>query len=202
MEIEQLPFETDLKQSMVAQAKSLRLPAGETLMADGAFVAGVPIVLRGLVKVTRFEADRELLLYYIRPGESCVMSFAAALHSQPSQVVATTEQDTELLLIPAEQLPHWHRRFPRLQRYFIDLYDQRYQGLIQTIDQLAFQKLDERLLAYLHQKQQLTGTADLRLTHQQIAADLGTTREVISRVLKKLERSGHLILSRQAIVMQ
>ena len=88
-----------------------------------------------------------------------------------------------------------------MQQYFIDLYSQRYQGLIQTIDQLAFQKLDERLLHYLRQKQQLSGQDRLSLTHQQIASDLGTTREVISRVLKKLAQEGHLQLGRHQILL-
>ncbi len=194
-----LPFETELKHLLAEQAQLVTLASGEVLLRDGSFVSAVPIVLRGLVKVLRYEADRELLLYYIRPGESCIMSFSAALQAQPSQVLATAETDTELLLLPVEKLSDWHRQYPRLQQYFIHLYSQRYQGLIHTIDQLAFQKLDERLLYHLRQKQQLCGESRLSLTHQQIANDLGTTREVISRVLKKLEREGLVQLGRHEI---
>lgn len=196
-----LPFETELRRLLAEQARLVSLAPDEVLLRNGSFVSAVPMVLHGLVKVLRYEADRELLLYYIRPGESCIMSFSAALQAQPSQVLATTETDTELLLLPAEKLPDWHRQYPRLQQYFIDLYSQRYQGLIATIDQLAFQKLDERLLHYLRQKGELSGQRRLNLTHQQIASDLGTTREVISRVLKKLEREGHLKLGRHEILL-
>ena len=102
---DRLPFETELKHLLAEQAQLVTLAPDEVLLRNGSFVSAVPIVLQGLVKVLRYEADRELLLYYIRPGESCIMSFTAALQTQPSQVLATTDADTHLLLLPADKLP-------------------------------------------------------------------------------------------------
>jgi len=198
-----LPFhDAELKGLLSTQGIRKRVPEGTILLQEGAFVQAVPIVLEGLLKVERYDTERELLLYYIRPGESCIMSFQAALREQPSRVVATAEVDTELLLLPAAVVGDWHRRFPVLQQYYLDLFTLRYEGLISTIDQLAFRKLDDRLLHYLKEKAQALGQQVLSLTHQQIASELGTSREVVSRILKKLERDGQLALGRNEIRMR
>ena len=198
-----LPFhDVELHALLSAQGIRKQVPEGTVLLQEGAYVQAVPIVLEGLLKVERYDTERELLLYYIRPGESCIMSFQAALRAQPSRVVATAEVDTELLLLPATVVGDWHRRFPVLQQYYLDLFTLRYEGLITTIDQLAFRKLDDRLLHYLEEKAQALGQQVLGLTHQQIAGELGTSREVVSRILKKLEKEGRLVLGRNEIRMR
>lgn len=195
-----LPFhDPALVDLIVREGRQQQVPAGTVILQDGAYVQAVPIVLAGLLKVARYDTERELLLYYIRPGESCIMSFQSALRGQPSRVVATTEMDSDLLLLPVDRLADWHRRFPVMQQYYLDLFTLRYEGLISTIDQLAFRKLDTRLLHYLEEKARLLGRNSLELTHQQIAGDMGTSREVVSRVLKKLEKDGYLNLGRNEI---
>jgi CRP/FNR family transcriptional regulator len=192
-------MEPELRAAVEREGRLVELGAGEALLRPGAYVAGAPLVIEGLVKVDQVEEDRELLLYYLHPGESCVMSFQAALQGRPSQVAAYTEQPTRFYLLPAERLREWNHRYPSLQRYFLDLYHQRYEGLIEMINQLAFQRLDARILAHLAEKAEATGSRIFHMTHQQLAQEVGSTREVVSRALKKLEREGKLSLGRNEI---
>ncbi|GAB4410862.1 MAG: Crp/Fnr family transcriptional regulator [Bacteroidia bacterium] len=198
----QLPYlEPDLRTLVETQGRVVTVPAGAVMLDEGAYVHSVPVVLEGLLKVERRDTERELLLYYIQPGESCIMSFQAVMQHSPSSVIAGAEQDTVVLLLAEGAFQQWFRRFPSLQGYFMSLFGRRYEGLIQTIDQLAFRRLDDRLLAYLQEKTRNLRTHELSLTHQQIASELGSTREVISRLLKKLEKEGRVQLGRNHIVV-
>ena len=192
-------LEPELLDEIETHSKLVEVPKGNVLLKAGDFVAGVPIVLQGLIKVERVEELRELLLYYIKPGESCIMSFASITQDSPSQVIAIAEQDSVVLFLPKKKLLEWNRRYPGLKGYFLQLFQSRYQGLIHTIDQLAFQRLDQRLFAHLKQKSNTLNTNDIHMTHQEIADELGSSREVISRALKKLEKEGKLLLGRNLI---
>ncbi len=163
------------------------IPKGTEILREEQYVKVLPLVVEGLVKVfSRFE-DRELLLYYIQPNQSCVMSFTAALKNEPSKVFATTEEDSKILLIPVGKLSIWLKNFPQLNHLFYEQFNLRYVDLLETIHHVLLDKMDKRLYDYLIQKANLTGTDVLKLTHGQIANELGTVREVISRVIKKLE---------------
>jgi CRP/FNR family transcriptional regulator len=140
---------------------------------------------------TRYEG-RELLLYYIEPNQSCVMSFAAALNNKPSRVIAKTEEASVILLLPSDKVAQWTHRFSDLNDLFFDQYNQRYSDLLDTIHHLVFDKMDVRLMSYLINKQQKTGDHFIRMSHREIANELGTVREVVSRILKKLEHEGRL----------
>ena len=157
------------------------------ILREGQFVKFIPILLNGLVKVyTRFE-DRELLLYYISSGESCIMSFNAGLTHHPSKVFAIVEEESLILLLPAEKLNEWVNNFPHFAGFFFSLYNNRYTALLDTINHLLYNRLDQRLYLYLQEEGRRKNTKLLDLRHHQIAAELGTAREVISRVMKKLE---------------
>ena len=194
-------IEPELREELEQGDLYRTIPAQTVLLRQGSYVAGLPWVLSGRIKVVREGEEKDLLLYYIRPGESCIMSFQACLHDQKSGVAAVTEEDTEILLIPTEKVPEWLLKYPSFHQFVFHLYQIRYNDLISTIDQLIFHRLDERLLHYLQQQATLTGNRELSLTHQQIAGDLGSSREVISRVLKKLEQMGTLSLSRHTITL-
>lgn len=196
-----MPFarENELRKLLEQEGIRQTVPRGTVLLRAGAYVSAVPVVLSGLLKVDRVEEDRELLLYYIEPGQSCIMSFTAMFQNKPSQVVAIAEEDSEILLLPADRLPGWHQRFPSLQQYYLTLYQQYYEGLLSTIDVLAFQRMDARILSYLQKKAQAKDQDLLRITHQQIAQEVGSTREVVSRILKKLETEGKVALGRNEI---
>jgi CRP/FNR family transcriptional regulator, anaerobic regulatory protein len=165
-------------------------PKGTELLREEQYVKVLPLVLEGLVKVySRFE-ERELLLYYIQPTESCVMSFSASLNNEPSRVFAVTEEASKILLIPVDKLPNWLRSFPSLNQLFYQQYNQRYTELLDTIQHVLLDKMDKRLHDYLLAKSELTKQRTLKISHQYIANELGTVREVISRVMKKLETEG------------
>ena len=172
---------------------------GQTILTEGGGVPGIPIVVSGRIKVFRRKEDKELLLYYIRSGESCAMSFHACISQGNSQVYAVSEGETEALLIPAEKLQIWMRKYPSLNAYMFNIYNRRYTDLLETLDHLLFGNMEGRLLHYLEEKVKGTDDPIIHLSHQEIAYEMGTAREVISRILKKLELEGKIILSRKSI---
>ncbi len=191
--MKQRPFSSlpeALLRQIRAQCPPRRFEAGEELLREGQYVGAIPLVLEGLVKVyTRYE-ERELLLYYIEPEESCIMSFSAGMDQQPSQVYAQTEAPSELLLLPVAEVRRWMHDYPAFNGLFFQQYRQRYSELLETIHHVLFNKLHVRLYDHLKRKARLRGTGELALSHQQLADELGTVREVITRTLKKLEAEG------------
>jgi len=162
-------------------------PKDTEILRDEQYVKVLPIVINGLIKVFSKFDEKELLLYYIQPEQSCVMSFSAALKNTPSKVFAITEEDSKILLIPVKNLPKWLGEYPELNELFYNQYDLRYSELLDTIHHLLIDKMDKRLFEYLKHKSELMNYESIKLTHGQIANELGTAREVISRVMKKLE---------------
>jgi len=178
---------SSLLNDIVAASSQLNFEKGTELLREGQFVKVIPIVLTGLIKVFSRYEDKELLLYYIKPSESCVMSFSASLKNTPSQVFAITEEDTTVLLLPASKINGWVKKFPDFNQLFFEQYNVRYHELLKTINHLLFDKLDVRLYHYLLEKKDITKKNPIKISHRQIANELGTAREVISRLLKKLE---------------
>jgi CRP/FNR family transcriptional regulator len=191
-------FQSELQQEIALHSKISTLSPQTRLLQEGAGVSVLPFVMEGMVKVTRSDQDKEILLYYIRPGESCVMSFTACVMNSKSRINAITETDSTILLVPAYLIHDYLRKYPELNQYFHQLYNQRYTELLETVDQLVFHTLDERLRYYLREKVDRLGN-NLKITHAEIAQDLGTAREVVSRVLKKLEKEGEINLMRNEI---
>lgn len=183
----------NIARDIEAQALEATIEAHEEILREGQFVKVVPIVLEGSIKVFKRYDERELLLYYIRPGESCVMSFHSVLHSAASNVYAVTETATTALLIPATEVSKWVSKSPELNALFFKQYNQRYEELLDTIHDILLNRMDKRLYDYLLEKTALLDQNPLRMSHRQIANDLGTAREVISRVMKKLELEGKVI---------
>ncbi|MBL7791133.1 MAG: Crp/Fnr family transcriptional regulator [Saprospiraceae bacterium] len=181
-----------LRQEMQTEGQIQTIPSGVELLREGQYVKVIPIVLSGLIKVIGKFEEKDLLLYYIQPRESCIMSFAAVLDNEPSRVVAITEESTIALLLPSRCIDQWVRQYPAFNRLFYQLFDQRYEELLRTIHLLLYEKMDHRLLAYLQRKAQLKQQKQLQLRHWEIAQELGTAREVVTRVLKKLETEGHI----------
>ncbi len=183
-----------LSDDLIAEIESVaifkKIPSGSTILRAGQYVKVIPIVTEGLIKVFSRHEDKDLLLYYIQPNESCIMSFSASLKNEPSRVYAITEEDTSAILLPVEKIDSWIRQFPDFNSIFFQLYNLRYSELLETISDLLFNKMDQRLYDYMKKKHQLTGKNPLKISHRQIANDMGTAREVISRVMKKLEGEG------------
>ncbi len=167
-------------------------PTNIQLVREGQYVKYIPIVLSGLVKVyTQFE-EKELLLYYIKPDQSCIMSFSSCINNDKSKIFAVTEEESAVLLLPSDKIAKWLVDFPSINMLFYQQYDLRYAELVDTIHQMLYHKLDKRLLDYLLEKVSVTGKNPIKISHKEIANDLGTAREVVSRLVKKLERQNIL----------
>ena len=192
---------TELLQFIINESVVMDIPAETTLLKTGNYVRSIPLVVKGLVKVSRIEDDRELLLYYIHPGEMCIMSFSACCSNSTSLIEATAPEETSLLLIPSDKLRQWITTYPAFNFYVYEMFNKRYLDLMDTINQLIFNRLDERIYIYLKEKSRLSGTKQIPVTHQQIATDMGTAREVISRLLKKLERENKILTSRNQVTV-
>ncbi|MCE2712998.1 MAG: Crp/Fnr family transcriptional regulator [Cryomorphaceae bacterium] len=175
---------------------------GETILRENAYIRSIPIVLHGSVRVMKSDEDgKEMLLYYIRPGESCIMSFLGGIHEDTSKIQAVAEEECELLFIPIEKVNLLMREQPEWLNYIFKLYHKRFEELLEMVHAVTFKKLDERILELLLKKSEVLGTRDLHMTHEQLAQECGSTRVVISRILKKLEDQQFLILSRNKITL-
>lgn len=175
-------------------------PEGTVIINFLSYIKTIPIVLSGSLKVIKTDEDgQEILLYYIKPGESCIMSILAGMHNDTSKIKAIVEEDVELLLIPVEKVSAWIKEFPEWTDFIFNLYQKRFEELLNVVTSVAFQKLDTRLLHLLKQKSALFQTKVLNVTHLQLAEELGTTREAVSRVLKQMENEKLISLSRNKI---
>ena len=175
------------------------IPANLEILREGQYVQAVPLLLDGLIKVFQGHEDKELLLYYIQPSESCIMSFTSAFQGAPSRIFAVTEEDTRLILLPDVKVKEWVEKYPSFNSLFYSQFDKRYDELLETIQQVIFKNLDERLADYLKEKKKVTHSPFINLRHKQIANELGTSREVISRLLKKMEKAGKIRQSTEGI---
>jgi CRP/FNR family transcriptional regulator len=176
--------------------------AGDVILRENAYIRSIPLVMKGMIRVMRSNDDgREILLYYIRAGESCIMSFLGGLHHDTSKVSAIAEEETDILFVPVEKITQLMKDDPAWTDYFFRLYHKRFEELLEAVNAIAFKKLDERLLDFIEKKSELTANKQLSITHEQIATELGTSRVVISRLLKQLEDDGVLKLERNRITL-
>lgn len=169
------------------------------ILQTGNEVKMIPMVLKGNIKVLQEdESGKEILLYYIKPGESCIMSILASKKNQRSSVRAITSDDSEILLFQANLVNIWSDKIKNWNEFVFNLYQKRFQELVHVINELAFSKVDKRILELLEIKSNINNN-EIFMTHQQIANELGTAREVVSRLLKKLENDGKVKLMRGKI---
>jgi CRP/FNR family transcriptional regulator len=192
---------TDLLKEIIENCKVIEVEKDTEIVREGQYIKFIPIVARGLVKVTTRHEDKELLLYYIEPFESCVMSFSACLKNDTSKIFATTEDESTIILMPSDKVLKWINDYPAINRLFYQQYNLRYLDLLDTINHLLYQKLDVRLYEYLKEKVQLTGKNPYAISHREIALELGTAREVVTRVLKKLENEKKIRQLKSAITI-
>jgi CRP/FNR family transcriptional regulator, anaerobic regulatory protein len=173
---------------------------GKTILDENAYVKAIPIVTKGSIRVMRTDEDgREILLYYIKAGESCIMSFLGGLHHDTSKVKAIAEEETEILFIPIDKVNLLIKEFPEWLDYIFRLYHKRFEELLEVVNAIAFKKLDERLLNFIKRKCEMTKSQTLYVTHEQLSNELGTARVVVSRLLKQMEDEGLVKLGRHKI---
>jgi CRP/FNR family transcriptional regulator len=193
-------FEPDLIAELEVKGKYLKLSAGETLMEVGQTVRIMPIILSGTIKVSRIDEEgKELFLYYVNPNESCAMSFTCCMQHRPSEIKAEADDEVEIIALPVSVMDEWLMKYATWKNFVMKTIQDRFNELLKAIDQIAFQKLDERLVHYLKEKSKVTGSAVINLSHEQIANELATSRVVVSRLLKKLENDKKLVLYRNQI---
>lgn len=195
-----------ISDSLLVKLKSIgsmrRMAADAVLMNEDDYIQAIPIVLNGSIKVMRTDEDgKEILLYYIKPGESCVMSFLGATCNERSKIKAIVDEPAEILMLPISKAVELIRSAPEWIEFIFQLYNRRFEELLDVINAIAFQKVDERLWELLKKKSEMNKTKELAVTHQQIADELGTAREVVSRLLKQLEKSKKINLSRNKITI-
>ncbi|WP_111682175.1 Crp/Fnr family transcriptional regulator [Winogradskyella tangerina] len=181
-----------LLDKVLAESSIKVFPKGAEILREEQYVKVLPIVLEGIVKVYSRFNDKELLLYYIQPSQSCVMTFYASLKNTPSKVYASIEEEAKILLVPVRLLPKWLKDFPDLNQLFYDQFNLRYSELLDTIGHLLTDRMDKRLYEHLKNKVEIMNGESIKMSHNQIANELGTVREVVTRVLKKLEIEGKI----------
>jgi CRP/FNR family transcriptional regulator len=174
--------------------------AGEVIMRTGQYIKSTVLVLTGRIKIYRENNEGgEFLMYYIGPGEACAISMICTLQSRASEIMAKAEEDTEVLMIPVQLMEEWMNHYKSWYQFVIQTYRTRFEELLLVIDNIAFRNMDERLEFYLKRYAGKTGQTHIELSHQQIADDLNSSREVISRLLKKMEQQNRLRLHRNMI---
>jgi CRP/FNR family transcriptional regulator len=192
-------FEEELLIEISKVSKHLKVNVGETLMELGSKVQYMPLVVNGAIKVFRLDDDyREQILYFLERGDTCAMTLNCCMSNSQSEIKAVAELDSELILIPADNMEYF-LKFKSWRQFVFESYNRRFSDLLEVVDSLAFMKLDERLFNYLHDKALVNSNILLEITHNEIAMEMNTSRVVISRVLKKLELEKKIKLHRNRI---
>lgn len=192
----------DLVEKLYLNGNKKTFKEGDVILDENSSIRSIPIVMKGMIKVIRTEEDgREILLYYIQAGESCIMSFLGGMHNEKSIVKAEVEEDTEILFLPVDKVSLFIKEYPEWLDYIFRLYHKRFEELLDIINAIAFKKVDERLLNLLIKKAKISQSKTIIITHEQLANELGTARVVVSRLLKQLEDTDKLKLGRNKITL-
>jgi CRP/FNR family transcriptional regulator len=193
-------FEPGLIEFIEKESVQKKFHAGEVIMRTGQYIKSTALVLEGQIKIYRENQDGgEFLMYYLGPGQACAVSMICALQSETSEITAIAEEDTEVLLIPVQLMDDLMNKYKSWYQFVIQTYRNRFDELISVVDNIAFHNMDERLEFYLKRHVKNSGKNLIELSHQQIADDLNSSREVISRLLKKMEQRNLVRLNRNMI---
>lgn len=197
----ELTLSTSLLRELKRAGTIKKVRKGEVLLQEDAPVYSIPVVLSGAVKVSQMDDEKEMLLYYLKEGDMCIMSFLGGLFNESSKIKAVAGEDSEVLLIPVQQIGSLMKTEPAWTGYIFEVYNRRFNELLDVINAVAFKKMDERLLAFIRRRAEVTGTRELEITHEELARELGTARVVVSRLLKELEKKKIVSLARNRITL-
>ncbi len=193
-------FEKKLVDEIETTGEHKIIPAHETLMRRGQYIRSTMLILSGLIKVFREDEEgNEFLMYYLKPGEACALSMVCAAKHEASPISAVTVSETEIVMVPVETMSEWISKYKSWYQFVIETYRSRFDEMLLTLDNVAFRSMDERLEFYLKRAQEATASSTIEISHQEIANELNSSREVISRLLKKMEQHGKVQLHRNAI---
>ncbi|MES2645769.1 MAG: Crp/Fnr family transcriptional regulator [Bacteroidota bacterium] len=192
-------LEDDLYDEMVQHGTIKKVKAGDTILKVGQTIRSTMLILEGLVKLYREDDQgKEFFIYHLDAGDACSLSMVCAAKHETSEVLAKALTDATILSIPLEFMEQWMSKYKSWYQFVITSYRNRFEELLQTIDAIAFSNMDERLESYIEKQVSRLGN-HLKITHQDIATDLNSSREVISRLLKKMEAKGWVVIHRNAI---
>ena len=190
----------DLISEMERFCTTKTLEAGNNFIEIGDDVVAMPLLTEGVIKIVREDNDgNELLLYYLNGGDTCASTLSCCMERAKSEVRASVIETVTAIMVPIQCMEDWMKKYTGWRSFIMQSYRLRFEELLQTIDSIAFKKMDERLVDYLVQLSEERNTKILLGTHQEIADDLHTSREVVSRLLKQLEKLGKVRLSRNKI---
>lgn len=193
-------FEDDLLNEIAQVGTYKEVPAGFKLMEIGSYIKGMPLLISGAIKILRDDKEGdELLLYYLEKGDTCSMTMSCCLGQTKSEIRAIAETDTVLIMVPIQKMEMWTSKYKSWRNFVFESYHTRLNEMLHTIDSIAFNNMDQRLLEYLKNKSRINEDNSIRNTHQEIAGELHSSRVVISRLLKKLEKLGKIELHRNYI---
>ncbi|MEN8185599.1 MAG: Crp/Fnr family transcriptional regulator [Bacteroidota bacterium] len=193
-------FEEDLIDEIVEAGYIDKFKVGDILIDIGEDMTHIPLILSGAVKIIRKEGDSdELVLYFLEQGDTCAVSFINCINRKKSIFKGVVENDVEAIFIPVDKVDEWLAKYKTWRYFIIDSYHFRLIEMVESIDGLAFRKMNQRLLKYLSDKAKINKSTDLEITHQQIAQDLNTSRVVITRLLKQLHNEGKIYSSRNKV---
>jgi CRP/FNR family transcriptional regulator len=191
--------EFDLQDEIIKNCELLILEKGDVIVREGQFVKVVPIVISGAIRVFQSKAEREILLYYVEPKQTCMMSLSACFFNNKSPSQAVAIEPTQVLTVPSRFITQWQKEFNSWNDFVIRTFRNRYDELLNTFESVTFDHIDKRVLEYLKSRVSKQSHREIEISHQQLANELGTTRVVISRILKQLELDGMLELSRGSV---
>ncbi len=193
-------FEPELRQAIGREGIITELEEGDEMMHEGQYIKTFPLLLEGIVRVYRIDDEgRELLLYYLNPGEVCAMALTCCMNHIKSNIRAVADSKVTQIRIPVQFLDLWMVQFKTWKEFIMYAFRKRFDELLETIDSIAFKNMDERLIKFFADRHRSTGNTVYTGTHQEIADLLNTSREVVSRLLKKLELDRKIMISRNKI---
>jgi CRP/FNR family transcriptional regulator len=193
-------FESGLRTAISDEGTLKEFEAGQELIREDQFIKSFPIVLEGMIKVCRTDdSGNELLLYYLRPGEVCTVSLICCMDRTRSRVKAIAEEDTTAIAVPVELLDSWITTYQTWKEYVMRSMQMRFDELLNALDSIAFLKMDERLEKFFRDRYQSTGSMIFEGSHQDVALAMNSSREVISRLLKQMEKKEMISLYRGRI---
>ena len=196
-------LEPALLEEIEKNASFKTFKAGEVIIRSGQYVKSTMLIIEGVVKIFREnEEGDEFLMYFLEPGEACAISIVCASKMEASQVMAKATEDTVAILVPIQLMDAWMVKYKSWYYFVLETYRNRFEELLMLIDNIAFRNMDERLFFYLKRYAEINNSNLVNVSHQQIADELNSSREVISRLLKKMEQRNMLLLHRNTIEMK
>lgn len=193
-------FEKELLDEIVEVSKIVSIKKDDVLMDIGKYIKSMPLLISGAIKIMREDFDEgELLLYFLERGDTCAMTLACCMGDKKSEIRAIAENDGVVAMIPVGKMEEWMGKYKSWRAFVFESYNSRFNELLSAIDNIAFMKMDERLLNYLNEKSKIENTKIINKTHKEIAYELNSSRVVISRLLKALENEGTVKLNRNTI---